>query len=335
MKKIAISIVLAFFALAAPASAGAATPAFTAVTFIVAPGALTDVDLDLAISADNPAPAKIVIYVPQGYGLNTGTSAGTTVGTIDATAVLAGNPLNIPTGNIVADNPANYTSNVQAQACAPGPHTAVWVAHVASFSIPIYVDATAGSETALGAYKLQTCLTAPEATNPQVRLTEAQINFTQTVLTNPTSANDFLWRVLVTPYVSGSTTPNPAGTYELRSDVFIPATFTLKKSGYNKKKKQVTLSGKFLLLGRALSGIPIDLFALASNGNVKLVGRTKTNKKGAYTLRLHMTGTSRFQALAPSEEGNCDSSVASPAPGGCVSETVTPYFSNPLKATPK
>jgi hypothetical protein len=97
----------------------------------------------------------------------------------------------------------------------------------------------------------------------------------------------------------------------------------------------VTLTGKFLLLGRALSGVPIDLFSLASNGDVKLVARAKTNKKGVYTIRLRMAKTTRFQALVPDALGNCDSSVASPAPAGCVSETVTPYFSNQVKATPK
>lgn len=336
MKKCVFTIFIAMLALVAPASAGADTPSFVAAHFVVTPGALADVDLDLTISAENPAPAKIVIYVPQGYGLSTSAPAGTTVGTIDATASTGSASLSIPEGNIVADNPANYTANPAAQACAPGAHTAVWVAHVAAFAIPIYVDATSSAESPLGAYKLQTCLTAPEATNPQVRLIEAEINFTQTVLTNPSSPNDYLWRVLVTPYVSGTTTPNASGTYELRSDVLLPGALTLKKAGYNKKTKRATLTGKFLLLGQPLSGVPILLFSIdATNGSVKLVGQGKTNKKGVYTIRIRLTKTTALEALVPNAQDNCDTSVASPAPGGCLSETTTPYFSKPLKAKPK
>lgn len=334
MRKCLFAAVVALLALVAPASAGADTPTFVAAHFVVTAGALADVDLDLAISAENPAPAKIVIYVPQGYGLSINAPAGTTVGTIDATASTGGTSLSIPEGNIVADNPANYTTNPAAQACAPGAHAAVWVAHVATFVIPIYVDSTSSADSTLGAYKLQTCLTAPEASNPQVRLIEAEINFTRTVLTNPSSASDYLWRVLVTPYVSGTSTPNAAGTYELRSDVFLPGTLTLKKSAYSKKKKQATLTGKFLLLGRPFPGIPILIFSI-TNSDVKLVGKAKTNKKGAYTVHMRLTKTTMLQALVPEGQGNCVSSVASPAPGGCVSETTTPYFSNLLKAAPK
>src|SRR5919108_512255 len=156
------------------------------------------------------------------------------------------------------------------RAIAPGTHTAVWVAHVANFAIPIFVDATTGAESTLGAYKLQVCLTAPEASNPQVRLTEAQLNFTRTVLTNPSAPSVYIWRVSITPYVAGSSTPNVTGTYELRSDVALPATFTLKKSAYSKKTKRATLTGKFLLLGHALQGVPIVIFSI-SGQDVKLV----------------------------------------------------------------
>ncbi len=335
MRRILLSIVLASLALVAPASAAADTPNFVAATFVTTPGALSDVDLDLSISSDNAAPAKIVIYVPSGYGLSTTAPVGSTVGTIDATASLGGAPLTIPTGNIVADNPANYTSNPQSQACAPGTHAAVWVAHAASFAIPIYVDATSGAETALGAFKLQTCLTAPQATNPPAQLTEAQLSFTRTVLTNPSTAAVYLWRVLVTPYVAGTSTPNPAGTYELRSDVFIPATLTLKKSGYSKKKKQATLTGKFLLIGRPLRGVTVGLFSVSANGGVKLVGHATTNKKGVYIIKIHMTKTTMLNAFVSQTQRTCGTTPATVAPGGCLSETTTPFLSNLLKVTPK
>src|SRR6266571_4500760 len=104
MAKLAVSLVVALVALVAAAAAFADTT-FEARTFVATPGALSDVGLDLDVSSPPPV-AKIVIYVPQGYGLNTSTPAGTTVGTIDSTAEVGGSSLTIPTGNIVADNPA-------------------------------------------------------------------------------------------------------------------------------------------------------------------------------------------------------------------------------------
>jgi hypothetical protein len=335
MTKIFLAVLLAAFALVAPASAAAETPTFVAATFVTTLGARSDVDLDLTISPDNAAPAKIVIYVPQGFSLNTGASVGSAVGSIDVHAVLGGNPLTIPTGTVVADNPASYTANPQAQACAPGTHAAVWVAHVATFIIPIYVDATSGAESTIGAYKLQICLTAPQATSPQVQLTEAELNFIRTVLTNPSTPADYLWRVFVTPYVSGTSTPNPSGTYELRGADFIPAVLTFKESSYNKKKHQAVLTGRLLLIGKPVSGIPVYLLIVSAGGNITQAAHANTNKKGTVTFRRPVKKTTKFAELVPPLEGPCGSDTPTTAPGGCLSETTTPFFSNTVTVVPK
>jgi hypothetical protein len=336
MSKLAVLFATALVALAAGASAFADTT-FEARTFVTTPGALSDVGLDLVVS-DPPPVAKIVIYVPQGYGLNTATPAGTTVGTIDVTVEAGGSTLTIPTGNIVADNPANYVSLPQAQACAPGAHAAVWVAQPANFRIPIYVDPTSGAEAALGAFKLQTCLPSPadpKSPAPGTRVTEAELDFTRTVLTNPSTPDFYLWRVLVTPYVAGTATPNAAGTYELRSGVFIPSTLTIKKKSYSKKTKRLVLTGKLTVLGKPVKGAPVNVFSIASNGNVKVVGRPKTNKAGAYSLKLKVTKTTVFSAIVFVGSNTCDASPPSVAPAGCVNESDSSIFANVLRVVPK
>ena len=340
MSKLAILIVLVL-TLVLPAAAEGATPPFEAATFNATAGATSDVDLDLAISADNAAPARIVIYVPSGYTLNTGAAAGTSVGTIDATAVIGGTSLQIPEGKIVADNPSNFVAN----ACAPGAHAAVWVAHAGSFAIPIYVDPTSGAETALGAYKFVTCLLSPYVPESAggapsgARLTEADLGFFQSstlgvtaVLTNPSTKGIYIWHVLVTPYTVGTATPNALGTYELRGDVFIPTTLTLKKKKFNKKTKNVTLTGKLTLVGTPFGGVPIDIRRL---DNGKLLKRAKTNKKGIYTATLKLTKTTLLIAIVLPGEGSCDASPPSPAPAGCTSETSTVIVGDRLKVVPK
>jgi hypothetical protein len=340
MFKLAILIVLAI-TLVLPAAAESATPTFEAATFNASVGATSDLDLDLAISADNAAPARIVIYVPQGYSLNTGVPAGTSVGTIDATAVVGGTSLQIPEGKIIADNPATHAADV----CAPGAHAAVWVAHAATFAIPIYVDPTAGPETALGAYKLVVCLLSPYVPESAggapsgARLTEADLGFFQSstlgvtaVLTNPSTRGIYIWRVLVTPYTVGSATPNALGTYELRGDVFIPATLTLKKQRFNKRTKKVTLTGKLTLVGAPFGGVPVDIRRW---DNGRLVGKGKTNKRGIYTTTFKLLRTTLVVAIVLPGEGSCDATPPTPAPAGCTSETSTVIVGNQLKVSPK
>jgi hypothetical protein len=335
MPKLAAVLAVALLTLVAASSATADT-SFEAVAFVTTPGALSDIGLDLIVSSAPPV-AKVVIYVPQGYGLNAATPAGTTVGTIDATAEAGGSSLSIPTGNIVADDPAKYTALPQAQACAAGTHAGVWVAQPANFKIPIYVDPTSGAETALGAYKLQVCLSSPaDPTSPApgVRLTEAELDFSRTVFTNPSARNLYVWRVLVTPYVAGTVMPNPAGTFELRGDVFIPASLTLKKKSFNKKTKRAVLTGKLTVVGIPVGGVPVGIFSISSTG-ANLVARTRTNKKGNYTVKLKVKKTMTLQAYVPSGTGACDSTPASPAPAGCTSETSTEIFGNLLRVAAK
>jgi hypothetical protein len=340
MSKLAILIVLSL-TLVLPAAAEGATPTFEAATFEASTGAMSDVDLDLAISADNAAPARIVIYVPQGYNLNTGAAAGTSVGTIDATAVVGGTTLQIPEGKIVADNPASYT----ADACSPGAHAAVWVAHAGSFAIPIYVDPTAGPEAALGAFKFVTCLLSPYVPESAggapsgARLTEADLGFFESstlgvtaVLTNPGTKGIYIWRVLVTPYTVGSAVPNAVGTYELRGDVFIPATLTMKKKSFNKKTKRVTLTGRLTLIGAPFGGVPIDIRRF---DNGKLVGRATTSKKGIYTVKIKLPKAAVLFAVVLPGQGSCDATPPSPAPAGCASETSTVIFARPVRVVPK
>lgn len=340
MSKLAV-IFVAALALAVPSAAAAATPTFEALTFVTTPGAGSDVDLDLAISVDNASPARIVIYVPQGYGLSTGAAAGTSIGTIDATAVIGGTSLQIPTGKIVADSPANYTANL----CAPGAHAAVWVAHAGSFAIPIYVDPTSGPEGTIGAFKLVTCLSSPYVPESAggapggARLSEADLGFFTSsalgvtgVMTNPSTPGVYLWRVYVTPYTVGTATPNALGTYELRGDVFIPAALTVKKKSYSKKTKRVTLTGKLTVVGAPVPGIPVDIRDWTDG---KLLARGKTNKKGVYTAHMKLPQARTVVAIVTDGLGSCSATPATTAPAGCTSETSTAIIGNHIKVTPK
>jgi hypothetical protein len=130
-------------------------------------------------------PAKVTIYVPYGYTVTLSQAPGTKVGRAIAT-VISKRKTVFRGGDVVADDPAKYTTDPQAQACATGAHAAVWVITIVAagqrLDLPVYADPTSGIETGFGAYKLQLCFASPTA--PGARVVKADLVF-PSVFTNP------------------------------------------------------------------------------------------------------------------------------------------------------
>ena len=234
----------------------------------------------------DPQPAKIVVYIPTGYTLNTSQTPGTVIGT--TTGEVFVNLLNIPvplSGDVIVDDPAKHLTN----ACAPGRHQAVWVLRLSVVNqttvVPIYLDPTAGAETALGSAKGQFCLSrgdTPEGT--PLRFAEFTVNG---VFQPP--AGSTRWVSFWTPYAAGGI-PNPAGTVEARSVVGSGAV-TLAAKVTSKKKKRVTLSGSITQAGLAVAG----KVSLLVNGKAK--ASATANASGRYSKKVKGTGKKTvFQA---------------------------------------
>jgi hypothetical protein len=335
------------FVVTALAALGVAAPAFaddrpelTVIPFATGVGAVADTELDLTVPKELPATAKVVVYVPGGYAANLGAAPGTKVGDVTALAIAkaAGGAQVTLEGTVVAAAPASFTTNPQAQACAPGAHTAVWVMNLTAsgrtIAVPIFVDATNGSEAALGVYKLQICLASPDVPEASggaalgAQLIEADIDF-PSVFTNPAAAGGFVWRAFVTPYVAGSATPNAAGTMEVRSLAGIPGGVLLKAK-VNAKKKTVTISGTLILGGEAQSGLIVTIFSSskANLAGLKRVASVKTKAKGAFSLTRKIAKTTYFWAVVSGYFTNECATGPSVAPRGCVRETLAPAFAN-------
>src|SRR5918911_1346685 len=77
------------------------------------------------------ATARIVVYVPTGYGVALGQPAGTQIGTIDGGSITIGGSARDLSGTIVTDDPAKHTSDV----CAPGSHAGVWILNATAADI--------------------------------------------------------------------------------------------------------------------------------------------------------------------------------------------------------
>jgi len=122
----------------------------------------------VTVPAGTAEAGKVALYVPAGYGLDPSAAPGTKEGDV---LMVTGSDLAL--GELQAVNPAAYVNTPQAQACAPGTHTGVWIMNFKdglftsqTGMVPIYIDATSGEETALGAYKLQACLPLAKIASP-------------------------------------------------------------------------------------------------------------------------------------------------------------------------
>jgi len=278
----------------------------------------------------DPQPARIVIYVPTGYTINAsaapGTRIGSTTGSVFARDVNISLPLQ---GDVIAEAPGSGVA-----ACDPGTHLAVWRLALTvagqSINIPVHVDATAGAETALGAYKLVVCLApddVPQGTpgrSPNgARLLEALFTV-DNIFTVP--AGQSIWKTITTPYAAGTGAPNAAGTVETRAYVS-PGTLTIVSRVTSAARRIVRFTGRVTQAGAAVAGSQVSILI---NGKARF--RARTNAGGNYSVVLKKTGkktTARFQARVTVAERDITSTgCASPTPnvpGGCVSATASGF----------
>ena len=282
-------------------------------------------DIGIAIPATTAEVEKVTLYVPAGYGFDISAVPGTPEGHVALRTAT-----DIGFGELKAANPANYVNTPQAQACAPGSGTAVWIMHFDSgffstqtLTVPIYIDPTTGDETALGAYKLQACLPLAKRGSPGgwplgSRVRTLAMEFTR--LTNPTSMALYVWRAFASnPDVNGN--PDPSTTYELRADMPLPAKVSLS-GAYDRKHHRARLSGKLTTSAMPIAGVPVALFrrSSAAFGDWVYQTATRTTATGSYSFIRRVRKTTTFGVAAGATVGDCNG--ASVAPIGCTSETL-------------
>ena len=276
----------------------------------------TSLTVKVSQAQTDPQPAKITVYVPSGYTINASAAPGAKIGT--ATGNVFARDANIPlplSGDVVVAPP-----NTNATGCATGTHLAVWILDLqvagVSQKLPVHVDATAGAETALGAYKLVICL--PPADVPKdtpgrapngAQLLDATFKVDNIFTSAP---GNTVWKAFTTPWTPGLPLPNPAGSVETRALVS-SGTLTLNAKVTNKKKRVVRASGKVTQEGAAVAGAQVSLLL---NGRARFSARANT--AGAFSILLRKSGkktTTMFQARTTVAERDATST-------GCASPTL-------------
>ena len=204
-------------------------------------------------SRDDEATGFVDISVPAGYNERLVAPPGAVIGDVAATAIFrgSGNTQVDVTGQVVVANPAEFTGAPNNQCLrAQGLHTAVWLLNLTvlgtAVRVPIYVDDVT-TEAGVSAH-IRFCLAAA-ADTPQKFELLTTIFEVRGVFTNPARRAAHLWSGTFTPYVSGTSSPNDAGTVEARAVVPLPVVLTMKAT---RKGRVVTLTGKVDLPGNAI-----------------------------------------------------------------------------------
>ena len=337
-------VVLAAAAFAALAFAGSALAAYKPIMFInqstYQPSAAADVEIVISVPADQDATAKAVIIAPSTYQANLTAAAGTTIGSVSARVKandLAGAILKL-SGTVVVGTLTDATTAAAATQCTGTPsHTTVWILNATlqgqTLRIPVFVDAVTGGFT-----RLSVCFGSPyAAAGPAKAPFGAQLVLADFVVkgifTNPAKSLVF-WDSIFTPWVVNTATPNAAGTVEVRGVVPIPFKITLR--AVKTRKGSVRLGGtvsSFL----SLIGEKLDLYVGTKANNMKFSGHTgKVSKKNKYSFTRSRSKKAGFvqTGFGPADvtSAGCQNPLPPTlAPGGCVSATLSPTYSNIVK----
>ncbi len=337
MKKVIAAAAALAGLVVAPGALAAPNGASISVAFNPAKlGSSSQTTIHVNVATTSDAVAQINIYAPSGVAANLGQAAGTTIGSVDATAIAHDQGgLTLPlSGNVVTDNPAAHTADL----CSPGTNQAVWNMNLSvagqTLVIPIYVNPTAGAATALGAYDLKICLPpwdVPAGTPGRAafgaQLVDARLAL-NSVFTSPTSAGTGRWEMFTTPYTPGKGTPNAAGTWESRAFVPLPVVLTIKAT-YVAKTNTWKVSGTLTEGGTPAAGATIRLARGPGAKSLPTQSTATTSSSGTWTIsgRLTPKRTTYFQARASATErddtqAGCQSPTTSVAPAGCTSATL-------------
>lgn len=277
----------------------------------------TSLTIKVSQAQTDPQPARISIFVPTGYSLNTSAAPGTVIGTTSGSVFARDANIPLPlSGDVVVAPP-----NTNAAPCFTGAHQAVWLLRLQvagqSINLPIAVDPTTGTNAAFGAFQLVTCLApsdVPQGTpgrSPNgAQLLEAVFTVNN-IFTVPSTLST--WKALTTPYSPGTGTANVAGSVETRSIVG-SGTLSMSTRVTNKKKRILRISGRLLQGTAPVVGAQVRL--LLNGKSSRFTARSSAT--GSYSIVLRKTGKksrTTFQARVTVAERDVTST-------GCTAPTL-------------
>jgi hypothetical protein len=272
----------------------------------------------LANNTDDPT-AKVSIYVPTGYQVNTTTAVGTKLGDVTATASAAdlGGAILPLTGELDVAAP-DAAAAAQCQTTDVQMWNLKLTAAGQTLNVPVHVTQANAAEASAGySYKLVICLPPPDvpAGTPGRAQFGAKLlsaTFSVSAITQPTASGDFRWTSLWTPYNPGKGTPNAAGTVETQSIRHIPTQVKLnvtKKKVTTTKTKKIKGKKRVIKTVRTLVKFSSSVTENGAPPASAVITTTAAGKKvggasGSFYLASGKSATVKATAVVDSDTGN-------------------------------
>jgi hypothetical protein len=332
----AVSAALVAVALAFSGSAFAAINPKFSVGITGQPKA-ANVGLDARVGQSDDWIGRLQIYLPAGFKLSAPVG-GTQVGTGQVTAIgtLVGpDQIFTMSAKVMAIGTTDPAVSFQTTNCDNVGHLAAWMVQAQggddSWSFPIFVDQTTGTETQFGSYKLVACFgpRSPGSTNSESNKFIG-LSLSLNGFVPPTAPGDYKWRSLWTPFAGdqspqtgnqSSSALNPAGSVEAQSTTRTQTgalTISAKRAG-----AKVVLTGKLIVNGEAMNAVTVAIRHGSTKTNLVAAGTVKTTSAGSFVKSLALGKALYFQAGATLSKqdlgpGGCSASFGVP----CVDATV-------------
>jgi hypothetical protein len=323
-------------ALVALALTGPAAAAYTPT--LIAGGATNETTVRLTfLDTDDPT-ARVVIYVPSAYQLGK-PAVGAKIGT-GSSAVIAKDLKNAKltySGSLTVTDPTTSASRIAASQCTNTPsHEQIWsLSLTATGQTPVqqyvFVDRTNPGESTLGGVKLQLCLRSPDvpATAGGQPLGGKTVDLRlqiSGVFRPPATAGDYLWRSLLTPFLTGTGVADASEMVEAQSILRVPRAVKLKAKRIGKTRSvrgerrtaySVMLTGQVSEGGTRLGGVTVEI--LRDGHRVRTV---KTNEAAGFSARFALRASATFQIRAVVTQRSTSCQGTTVAPAGCTGATV-------------
>jgi hypothetical protein len=264
-------------------------------------------ELIVAGPTTDPPIAETTMYVGPGNGMTLRPTR--PFGEVDADLMSNadyGNSIFQLYGDVVSVNPSAYKNNT----CAPGLHSAVWIARLqplfldVTFKMPIYVDYAEGAQKSYASYVLKTCMPSPYDPYPGGAIFGGRFLDFQLYLGNFTRAVSNRWTTVVTPFDANGGLDS-RGAAEAQSIVqqgsisTLDVKRTVKRHGKKHKKRYyTTITGQVTLENG--TGVPASLqvYELFGKEGGPEIAELKADESGNFSLKVRQKHTASFAVVA-------------------------------------
>jgi hypothetical protein len=329
MKRRIWTIALGMAAVVAIVAVPAAYAAYTTAKLEVRL-ATSGVNVKATLNPDDDPTASVRIFAPTGAAITSNQAPGTVLGPVRAVVKaldLGGADLPLE-GQLVVAPPGGVPPATQQACLGTTTPMATWVMTLGAagqtLTVPTYLVATTGTQTALGPAYIQVCLPPPDvpAGSPGRATFGAKLYSAELTIAGVFSSATGTWVSFWTPYRPAVGQVNAAGTIAAPA-VIATGSVTAAARRAGVRGVGATVSGRVTQGGQPRAGAAVTIFGGPRGNRLRRLARVQTNASGAFAFRARSGVFFRANVVAPAGTAPAACTALTPAiaPVPCMNPT--------------